>query len=237
MRILTWNLFHGRSLPGVNRSLYREFAAMLEKWSWDLALLQEVPPWWPARLAEDLCVEQRRALTSRNAMLRLRRAIAEPRPELLKANGGGCNAILSRVPIVEQRASTLRRWPERRVAQLVRLADGTRAVNFHASTRPARAEQELARLWSLSLAWAGDSPLLLGGDLNLREPRAPAGEPPGEPRLSHAAGNGVDHLFVRGPLRSSGSSALVLDRAAAIEGGKVLLSDHEPLLAELGLSR
>ena len=27
----------------------REFTAALDGWDWDVALLQEVPPWWPAR--------------------------------------------------------------------------------------------------------------------------------------------------------------------------------------------
>ena len=46
-RVLTWNLFHGRSVPGARRSLLDEFAARLAEWEWDVALLQEVAPWWP----------------------------------------------------------------------------------------------------------------------------------------------------------------------------------------------
>ncbi|HUA73879.1 MAG TPA: endonuclease/exonuclease/phosphatase family protein [Solirubrobacteraceae bacterium] len=272
MLVLSWNLFHGRALPAVNRSLYGEFAAKLAGWRWEVALLQEVPPWWPARLARDLEVEQRCAPTSRNALLPLRRVIAERRPELLKSNGGGCNAILARERIAEHRAVTLRSLPERRVAQLVRLRDGRRVVNFHASTRPARAEQELARLWRLALEWAGEAPLLLGGDLNLRSPRAPGGV--GGPAVVHVAGHGVDHLFARGlegigaprsrearrvvspglrlpePESDSKSKSepkstspddpqkpLRPDRHAGPAGGRVALSDHEPLLVELALSR
>ena len=153
--VLSWNLFHGRSLPATNRSLYAHFAAKLGEWSWDVALLQEVPPWWPVPLARELGVEQCSALTSRNALPALRRALAERRPELLKSNGGGCNAILSRAPILEHCTLGIRRFPERRVAQLTRLRDGTCVVNLHASTRPARARQELERLWPRALAWAG----------------------------------------------------------------------------------
>ena len=50
LRVLTWNLFHGRSVPG-RAGLFDEFAAALASWEWDVALLQEVPPWWPRRLA------------------------------------------------------------------------------------------------------------------------------------------------------------------------------------------
>jgi endonuclease/exonuclease/phosphatase family metal-dependent hydrolase len=237
MLVLSWNLFHGRALPAVDRSLYGKFAAKLDGWRWDVALLQEVPPWWPAHLAGDLGVEQRSALTSRNAMPRLRVTIAKRRPELLKSNGGGCNAILARERIEDQVKITLRRVPERRVAQLVRLRDGTRVVNFHASTRPARAEEELAQLWRRALAWAGPAPLLLGGDLNLRAPRAPKDEG----ATAHVAGHDVDHLFARG-LRCVYPDPAVpprlLDRKTELAGyGRIALSDHEPLLVELMLSR
>ena len=47
VRILTWNLFHGRAVPDVPRPLGGAFARMLAGWDWDVALLQEVPPWWP----------------------------------------------------------------------------------------------------------------------------------------------------------------------------------------------
>jgi endonuclease/exonuclease/phosphatase family metal-dependent hydrolase len=233
--VLSWNLFHGRSLPPTNRSLFEEFAAKLAHWSWDVALLQEVPPWWPARLARELGVEQRSALTSRNSLLFLRRAIAERRPELLESNGGGCNAILSRAPIAEHRTLRLRRWPERRVAQLARLHDGTRVVNLHASTRPARAAEELARLWAYALDWAGSDRLILGGDLNLRSPTA------APPTVLHAAAAGVDHVFARGLTPSAASDSAsnapsALDRPnreIVLDGRRVELSDHAPLLVQL----
>ena len=51
MRVITWNLFHGRSVPDTPRSLLEEFGSTLAAWEWDVALLQEVPPWWPGPLA------------------------------------------------------------------------------------------------------------------------------------------------------------------------------------------
>jgi hypothetical protein len=54
MRVLTWDLFHGRFLPPVNRDLSNEFTALIAGWDWDVALLQEVPPWWPGVLGEQL---------------------------------------------------------------------------------------------------------------------------------------------------------------------------------------
>jgi endonuclease/exonuclease/phosphatase family metal-dependent hydrolase len=229
MRVLTWNLFHGRSLPLARGSLLDQFAAKLGEWDWDVALLQEVPPWWPAPLAEACAAEQRSALTSRNSLLGLRRALAERRPELLKANGGGCNAVLSRVPIAEHVTLRLRLWPERRVAQLLRLGDGTRVVNVHASTRRARAEQELERLCERAFVWAETAPLILGGDLNLRQPHVPGDE------LEHVAGREVDHLFARGLARVG--DAEVLDRSVTLGTRRCELSDHAPLCVRVGVRR
>ncbi len=233
--VLSWNLFHGRSLPPTNRSLYDEFAAKLGEWSWEVALLQEVPPWWPQRLAGELGVEQRTAPTSRNSLPALRRVLAERRPELLKSNGGGCNAILSRVPIAEHSTLRLRRWPERRVAQLARLQDGMCVVNLHASTCPARAGQELERLWPHVLDWAGADRLILGGDLNLRSPT------PAPPTIVHAAASDVDHVFARGLMSATASGSAssatgTFDRPSreiVLDGRRVELSDHAPLLAHL----
>lgn len=226
MRVLTWNLFHGRSLPPApGGELLRCFAGLLAAWEWDLALLQEVPPWWPPALARAAHCEERHVLTSRNAPLALRRALARRRPELMKSNGGGCNAVLARGAITEHRRLPLRRWPERRVAQLVALKDGTCAANYHASTRVPLAEQELERLWQAALEWADGRPLILGGDLNLRKPSAPSSE------ISHVASRDVDHLFARG--LAARAEARLLERRVELRGASVELSDHPPLLVEL----
>jgi endonuclease/exonuclease/phosphatase family metal-dependent hydrolase len=184
-----------------------------------------VPPWWPRQLARAAGAQQRTALTSRNAMLPLRRALAERRPDLIKSNGGGCNAILSRRPIAEHRSLRLRTWPERRVAQLARLGDGTCVANYHGSARVSLAEDELRKLWEQALCWAGDAPLVLGGDLNLRSPVAPADD------IVHVASRDVDHLFARG-LEPEGE-AQRLDRRVTLDSGPVELSDHLPLAVSL----
>jgi endonuclease/exonuclease/phosphatase family metal-dependent hydrolase len=225
LRVLTWNLFHGRSVPAARRSLAREFCDRLAAWDWDVALLQEVPPWWPGQLARAAGAQQRTALTSRNAGRALRRAIAERRPDLLKSNGGGANAILSRRPFECHRALRLRRWPERRVAQLARLAGGACVVNFHASSAAALAEDELRRLLACAVRWSGGSPLVLGGDLNLRSPELIAHD------LVHAAARDVDHIFALG-LQPAGA-AQRLDRWVALAGVHAQLSDHVPLAVTL----
>jgi endonuclease/exonuclease/phosphatase family metal-dependent hydrolase len=201
---------------------------MLAGWEWDAALLQEVPPWWPSLLADAAGAEQRTALTSRNIGLAGRRALAERWPDLIKSNGGGSNAILARRAIVEHHALRLRSWPERRVAQLARLDDGTCLANFHASARRELAEAELGRLWQRALAWAGEKPLVLGGDLNLRDPRAPGSD------VAHLASRDVDHIFARGG--QPASPAELLDRHLILAGRRVELSDHVPLVGVLEIS-
>lgn len=248
LRVLTWNLMHGRSVPPAGRDLIAEFADALAAWEWDLALLQEVPPWWPAELAERLPgpVAQRTVLTSRNALLPVRQWIAERWPDLIKSNGGGANAILARgsLRIEEHRTRRLRTWPERRQLQAVRLG-GTRpdadggadrdaelgadggadlgtgtgpvwAGNLHATVHNDRAARREAFVAGQQmLRWAGQAPIVLGGDFNVR----------GLELLGYelAAVYDVDHLFVRG-LAVSGEPE-VLDRGR--------LSDHAPVAVTL----
>lgn len=224
MRVLTWNLFHGRSRPAGGRDLLDAFASLLAGWSWDVAMLQEVPPWWPAPLAQRCRAEQRTALTSRNSLLPLRHAIARRWPDLAKSNGGGANAVLARTPIVSARSVRLRYRPERRVAQLARLTGGTVIANLHASTRVALAQEELDRLIELAFVDARGGPTVLGGDLNLRAPHAPGA-------LVHAAARDVDHIFAAG-LRPVGQS-LLHERRVIVAGRTLELSDHPPLEVEL----
>jgi endonuclease/exonuclease/phosphatase family metal-dependent hydrolase len=222
--VLVWNLFHGRSLPPSASGLKDPFSELLAAWEWDVALLQEVPPWWPAPVGGASGASWCAALTSRNSGLLVRRALAERWPELMKANGGGCNATLVRGQIATCRSLRLRAWPERRVAQLVRLRDGTCVVNYHGSSRAQLAQAELQRLCEHALAWAGDSPLILGGDLNLRKPQAPA-------EIAHLAARDVDHLFARG--LTAASAPRLLERTVTHGNRRVELSDHVPILVEL----
>jgi endonuclease/exonuclease/phosphatase family metal-dependent hydrolase len=214
LRILTWNLFHGRSKPDTGGSMLPHFAATLAGWEWDVALLQEVPPWWPVPLARATGASARMALTSRNWLLPVRRLVAERRPELLGSWGGGANAILVRGQAIrDHRVQQLRVRPERRIAHGVRLADGTWVTNLHAQVHADRdAETDLALAGAVTLAWSAGAPTVLGGDFNLR----------GTPTVSgfeHVAGHWVDHVLARG-MRATG-------RGHALDRGT--LSDHAPL--------
>lgn len=220
--MLTWNLYHGRAVPPAGRSLLDDFGAALARWEWDVALLQEVPPWWPPALARASgaagCAS---ALTSRNLGLPMRRLLAERRPDLLKSNGGGANAILTRgEQIFEHHVERLRTWPERRVAHGARLASGTWVVNLHATVHSdPRAKEDIARARSAALEWAGDAPVVLGGDLNVRDPDVPGFE--------RAGGNDVDFIWARA-LEPAGAATIP-------DHGE--LSDHAPLIVFLSAER
>lgn len=218
MRVLTWNLFHGRAVPEVKRSLLPEFRAALAGWDWDVALLQEVPPWWPPALAQAAGADQRTARTSRTCLLPVRRWVAERRPDLIKSNGGGANAILVRPAagaIAVHRVAVLRRRPERRVVHAVRLEGGPWIANVHAQVRPHDLTRaDLRAAGRAVLRWAGPAtPVLLGGDCNVRDPVVPG--------FTDLGGHGVDRVLGRG--WSVAAPARTLPRA----GG---LSDHAPVV-------
>jgi endonuclease/exonuclease/phosphatase family metal-dependent hydrolase len=215
MLVLSWNLFHGRSVPDAPRSLLADFAAQLAAWEWDVALLQEVPPWWPPALGRACGASARTALTSRNWLAPASRWAAQRRPDLVKSWGGGANAILVRGDrIMEHRVRTLRTWPERRVVHGVRLQRGLWVCNLHAQAHSeARAQADVARAAATALGWSKDAPVILGGDLNTRDPVAPGFVP--------VAGHSVDHVLVR--LLRPGGPGRTLQRGQ--------LSDHVPVLA------
>jgi endonuclease/exonuclease/phosphatase family metal-dependent hydrolase len=215
--VVSWNLFHGRAVPDQPRALIDEFAARLASWEWDVALLQEVPPWWPPRLGAASAASARTALTSRNWLYPISRFIADRRPDVIKSWGGGANAILVRGEAVsEHRVRTLRSWPERRVVHGVRLERGWWVCNLHAQAHSeARAQADVALAAATAIGWAAGAPVVLGGDLNTRHPQAPGFEV--------VAGHSVDHILVRS-LRAGGAGR-TLDRGS--------LSDHLPVLAEV----
>ena len=210
LRVLTWNLFHGRAVPPAGRDLFDEFAGALAGWEWDVALLQEVPPWWPPVLAPRLDADQRSVLTSRNFALSIRRAIAVRWPDLIKSNGGGANTILVRGDaIVEHRWHRLCVWPERRWVHAVRLDHaGVWMANLHGGGLLRDAERAADSL----LRWADALPAVLGGDFNIHWPVLDG--------FVHAGGYEADHVFVRG-MDPAGGGAEVLRRGR--------LSDHAPV--------
>jgi len=222
LRVLTWNLFHGRAVPEQRRSLLPDFTERIAGWEWDVALLQEVLPWWPAALGEASGAHARMALTSRNIVPPLQRLLAESRPDVYRSWAGGCNAILVRGRAIREHRVRVLRWlPERRVAHGVLLEDGVWVTNLHAQAhveRRAQADVDLAG--AATTDWAAGAPAILGGDLNLRGRPTAFG-------YAHLAGHGVDHVLGHG--------------VSLVEPGRPLdrgtLSDHQPLSVVLAPSR
>lgn len=209
-------------MPDLPRPLGGAYAAMLARWEWDVALLQEVPPWWPPRLAAACGARAFTARTSRNQLLPVMRALAARRPDVAKSWGGGANAILVRgVPVAAHRRARLAWCPERRVMHAVRAA-GVWFANLHATAHDeGRAQADLDRAGAALLRWAGGGPAVIGGDMNTRTPALAGFDP--------CAGHVLDWVFARG-LRCAGPARLP-ERRDPVLG--VLLSDHRPVVAAL----
>jgi endonuclease/exonuclease/phosphatase family metal-dependent hydrolase len=220
---LTWNLYHGRAREPAGRPLLGEFCAALAGWEWDVALLQEVPPWWPPALGARCGAQHRLVLTSRNALLPLRRALAERWPDAIKSNGGGANAILVRTgEVAEHRTRRLCLLPERRWVHAVRVIGlQGRAMwfgNLHATGgNRAGGLRDARRAAASTLGWAAGEPIVLGGDFNLRSLSLDG--------FHHVGGHAVDHVFAHA-LEASGP-------VDVLERGR--LSDHAPVAVTLGV--
>jgi endonuclease/exonuclease/phosphatase family metal-dependent hydrolase len=227
MRVLTWNLYHGRDFPSGRRPLLAEFAEFLNGLDWDVALLQEAPPRWFRELQRRTGSTGARVLTSRNSFSWLRGKLADWRPDLMKSAEGGSNQLLVREPdgIADHHAVTLTWLPERRRMHWAQLDSGVCVANLHASTKGSRAAVEVVRAAALAVEWSESMPLVFGGDLNLRPARQPA---PFEALREHldvvepTAPEAIDHLFARG-LRA-------VEPPRRLEHGR--LSDHTPVVAE-----
>jgi endonuclease/exonuclease/phosphatase family metal-dependent hydrolase len=203
MRVLSWNLYHGRDFPPdpalftlrsrllrrternathvqVNRPLLDEFAGVLHGFEWEVALLQEAPPRWFGELQRRTASSGVCVLTSRNVLPLLQGLIADRNPDLIASWEGGSNQILVRHGwrIAEHRRLTLARRPERRRLHWARIerpgGEPLCVANLHASAgRPAQASAEVLRAAEAAVGWSAGTALVFGGDLNLRPAREP----------------------------------------------------------------
>ncbi|MSO40773.1 MAG: endonuclease/exonuclease/phosphatase family protein [Solirubrobacterales bacterium] len=265
VRVLTWNLYHGRDGPPdpalytrraewtretqrnathvqVNRNLYREFSRMLCAAEWDVALLQESPPRWAKPLGADCGAERQRALTSRNWALPLTSFLARLNPDLVGSAEGGSNLILARGRaggIVERRKATIHRLrPERRAMAFARLGCGLCVTSLHASTHSPVAEQDILTAASRATELAAGSPLILGGDFNVRAHSSDVYEKLS--RRFELEGNtgpdSIDQLLLRGASFAEPPTAWPAERRELREDGLALrLSDHAPVTATIEL--
>jgi endonuclease/exonuclease/phosphatase family metal-dependent hydrolase len=261
IRAITWNVFHGRDAPPngalrtlrsqlfriternathvqVNRNLYDQYASVIATAQWDMFLLQEFPPRWAERLARDCGAQAHLVLTSRNSFAPLRTLVALLNPDLIGSNEGGSNLILVRGDTIADRRELVIREhkPERRAMAFTRLGSGLCVANLHASNAPPPLPDEELRLAAdCATRWAGDDPLILGGDFNMRPDRVP--ELFEELEQHHGlrpptAPDTIDHLLARGleiiePPRKWPPEAHELPW----DGLRLRLSDHAPVEA------
>jgi len=223
---------------------------------------------WLADLEQATGATGARVLTSRNSLAPLRAWIAERNPDLIASGEGGSNMLLVRPParIVATTSALLASRPERRVLSMAKVqlpetagspaerfpsGAGGPAVsgpqrrlvvaNVHLSVpRTGQGAAEALHAAGLATDWAGDDPVVFGGDLNLRpadhraafdDLRARFGlEPPTGPRA-------IDHLLGRSLDIVAQPSALpAVEREVAGAGGLAIrLSDHAPVVASFGL--
>lgn len=251
LTVLTWNLFHGRDHPpegstehlAVNRVLREEFASLLAHESWDLAFLQEAPPYWLRPLARAAGASGSSALTSRNFGAFVRRRLAQRNPDKIASGEGGSNQILARSGwrICETRRLTLTLLPERRRMIWVRIEHpdhgALTAANLHATAHvPADAARDVERAARAACAWSADVPLVFGGDLNLRMTELPEvfARLREDLGLDGARpGRAIDHLLVRGLVTVSAPEPFEPERRDVRDPGGLLvrLSDHTPVVA------
>jgi len=242
----------------VNRELLAEFTELLAGAEWDVALLQECPPRFAAPLAAACEAGAHRVLTSRNSLSPLRTFIARRNPDLIASGEGGSNLILVRSPfrralsphgggkarrngITERRELAIHTGqPERRAMAFTRIAIGEGTdlcvANLHATNdRPDLAKADVLRAAEAATEWAADSPLLFGGDLNLR----PAEDPDAFAALGERFGldgpthpRAIDHLLTRNLEIVEPPSAWPPEqRELPRDGLRLRLSDHAPVRA------
>ncbi|MGI9020924.1 MAG: endonuclease/exonuclease/phosphatase family protein [Solirubrobacterales bacterium] len=260
LRVLSWNLFHGRDFPPdpalrtwrsrilridernathlqVNRDLLPEFARVLAGADWDLALLQECPPRWTKALGAACGGAALVSLTSRNSLGGLRALLARQNPDLIASNEGGANMILDRAGGFEEGLTVVLRAgprPERRTMGLARLGSGICVANLHASTADHLATEDLSRAAERAVAWAAGAPVILGGDFNVRPDHSNVFR-----RLTEAYGfsaaagaQAIDHVLVRGlEVVEPPRAWPPAAREVTEDGLAIRLSDHSPVAA------
>jgi len=117
----------------------------------------------------------------------------------------------------------------------VRLEAGLCIANLHTTNdRPKLAEPELRKAAERATEWAGDAPLILGGDFNLRPSETKAFEDL-ETRFGLArptAPDAIDHLLARGlRLIEQPRAWPAAKRELTEDGLAIRLSDHAPVEA------
>ena len=121
---------------------------------------------------------------------------------------------------------------------MIQLNGGLCVANIHASTGRENGTRDVLRAAKLATEWAGDLPLVLGGDFNIR-PRSSSAfeelhlrygfEPPTEE-------GSIDHLLLRNGEMAEPTVSWKPERRDVPDLGSnlsVRLSDHSPVVARI----
>jgi hypothetical protein len=160
--------------------------------------------------------------------------VARRAPDLLGSWEGGSNLTLVRGTAIRKRRDLrLRLLPERRTMAYTRLESGLCIANLHASSVPRLAEEEVLSAATHAVSWADGSPLVFGGDLNLRPDRSGVFTSLEELGLRGATAPGViDHLLSRGlDVVEHGSAWRPEAREIRSDGRSLRLTHPAPIAA------
>ena len=247
----------------LNRKLIDEMAALVRTAAPTVAMLQEVPPGAIARIAHLTRMEAVGVRTGPLiGPLRIRAALGAHNPDVWRTHEGNANVLLVgdgwridggsvrklrlNPPLVMARAARRARlgrsetlsWAaesRRLIAASIVGPGGERilAACTHCTTSQRVAHVEILRARNHLVDWAGDLPILFGGDLNVG-PDHPAVD-----LLTHEGfeervpGVGIDHIFTRGLVQVSGRRWRPQERDLHVRlrggVGRIRLSDHDPV--------
>jgi endonuclease/exonuclease/phosphatase family metal-dependent hydrolase len=264
MLIRTWNLFHGNTKPPQRQSFLEEMVRLAVSGEPDVVALQELPAWglplvggWSGYTAIPVLAARPTLGPFRSSAALGRRLTSVNNGVLRSAFSGQGNAILAapRFSIVDEYALVLNprrfrraqaEWlglglrarlawaKERRVCQVVRLADGEWTVlvaNLHATGyRPDErlADAELLRAFTYVDGIAlPNEPVAVAGDFNVTSERSHTLHDVSGPEWGFSKpGAGIDQILVRDLAVASGPDCWPDERRAA---HGALLSDHAPV--------
>jgi len=225
--VRSWNLFHGNASPPRRRSYLREMLRLATADEPDVLCLQEVPVWAVGRLGR-WCGMLEFPAIARKGLPTVRLAGWATRRHnglLRSAIAGQANVILvatahTTEDLGSEKVSHL--GLERRVCQASRIDGALVVVNTHLSNLGHGQRDELERTLEFAEAIARPGePLVLAGDLNLREVQVAGFSPPGP---------GIDHVLVRG---APASTLAVWPEERRRQNG-IVLSDHAPVEVRVG---
>lgn len=216
-------------MPPQRRAFLEEMVRFAAADDPDVVCLQEVPVWALARLEEWSEMQTIGAVAARPRLVsaELGRVLTDLHHGLLRsALTGQANAILvaRRHGVSSPRSTRVSKWweGERRICQTAQVEGLGLVANFHVT--PGLADRQLVRVVQVVESLAGQLPVVLCGDANIRPGR---GETyPQLERLGYSTpAPGIDQILARGLKLVSGPT----ESPHTLNG--IVVSDHAPIEA------